>query len=168
MNNFVRRGAAAAILAAAFAAPPAFAADEGSSLQVNATVTANCSVSTSAVAFGDVDVTSGQAVPGTGSVSVTCTNGTAWTAAADAGAGSGADLATRKLANGANLLNYSLFTDSARTQLWGDGIEGATALFSDTGTGTAQTKTVYGLVAGGQTGAPAGEYADTVQVTVSY
>ncbi|HEY5723495.1 MAG TPA: spore coat U domain-containing protein [Allosphingosinicella sp.] len=168
MKNIVRCGTAAAILAATFAAVPASAADANSSLDVNATVSANCTVSTSAVAFGNVDVTSGQSVQGTGSVSVTCTNGTAWTAAADAGAGSGADLAIRKMANGANLLNYSLFTDSARTQLWGDGFEGATATFSDTGTGTAQAKTVYGLIPAGQTGVPAGEYADTVQVTVSY
>jgi spore coat protein U-like protein len=168
MKNIVRRGAAAAFLIVAFAAAPAFAADASASLDVNATVSANCTVSTSAVAFGDVDVTSGQAAQGTGSVSVTCTSGTAWTAAADAGAGLGADLATRKMADGANLLDYSLFTDSARTQLWGDGVEGTTATFADTGTGTAQTKTVYGLIAAGQTGVPAGEYADTVQVTVSY
>jgi spore coat protein U-like protein len=168
MKNIVRCGAAAAAFAAAFAGAPAFATNAGSSLEVNATVTANCTVSTSAVAFGNVDVTSGQAVQGTGSVNVTCTNGTAWTAAADAGAGSGADLATRKMASGANLLNYSLFTDSARTQVWGDGVEGATATFTGTGTGTAQTKTVYGLIPAGQTGVAAGDYADTVQVTVSY
>ncbi|MBV9883503.1 MAG: spore coat protein U domain-containing protein [Sphingomonadaceae bacterium] len=166
MKNIVRCGVAAA-LTAAFAAP-AFATDANSSLGVNASVTANCTVSTSPVAFGNVDVTSGQAVQGTGSVSVTCTNGTAWTAAADAGAGSGADLATRKMANGADLLNYGLFTDAARTQPWGDGVEGATALFSGTGTGTPQTDTVYGLIPAGQTGVPAGDYADTVQVTVSY
>ena len=168
MRNIVRCGTAAAVLAVAFAAAPAFATDTGASLDVNATVSANCTVSTSAVAFGDVDVTSGQAVQGTGDISVTCTSGTAWTAAADSGAASGADLATRKMANGANLLNYRLFTDSARTQLWGDGVEGATATFSDTGSGTAQTKTVYGLIPAGQTGVPAGEYADTVLVTVSY
>ena len=167
MNNLVRCGVAAA-LAAAVSASPAFAADTGSSLGVNATVSANCSVSTTPVAFGTVDATSGQAVQGTGSISVTCTNGTAWTASADAGAGSGADLVTRRMADGANLLDYSLYTDSARTQLWGDGIEGVTALFSDTGSGVAQIKTVYGLIQGGQTGAPAGEYVDTVQVTVTY
>ncbi|MBV9930631.1 MAG: spore coat protein U domain-containing protein [Alphaproteobacteria bacterium] len=166
MKNFVR-GAAAALVAA-LAGAPAFATDATSSLDVNATVTANCTVSTSAVAFGNVDVTSGQAVQGTGSVSVTCTNGTAWSAAADAGAGSGADLSHRKMASGANLLGYSLFIDSSRTQLWGDGVEGATSTFSGTGTGSAQIKTVYGLIPAGQTGAPAGEYADTVQVTISY
>jgi spore coat protein U-like protein len=168
MNNIVRRGAVAAALTVASAAAPAFATNATSSLDVSASVTANCTVSTAAVAFGDVDVTSGQAVQGTGSVSVTCTNGTPWTAVADAGAGTGADLSTRKMASGANLLNYSLFTDSARTQVWGDGVSGATATLSDTGTGTAQTKTVYGVIPAGQTGIPAGDYADTVQVTVAY
>jgi spore coat protein U-like protein len=167
MKNILRCGTAAALLTAAIGATPAFATDANSSLAVNASVTANCTVSTSAVAFGNVDVTSGQAVQGTGSVSVTCTNGTAWTAAADAGAGTGADLATRKMANGADLLDYSLFTDSARTQTWGDG-QGATTTFAATGTGTAQVKTVYGLIPAGQTGVAAGDYADTVQVTVSY
>jgi spore coat protein U-like protein len=168
MKNIVHYGTAAAALAAALVAAPAFAADTGATLDVNATVTADCTVSTAAVAFGNVDVTSGQAVQGTGSVSVTCTNGTAWTAAADEGAGSGAGLATRKMTNGAELLNYSLFTDSARTQIWGDGVAGATTTFAGTGTGTAQTKTVYGLIPAGQTGISAGEFADTVQVTVFY
>ena len=167
MNNIVRRGAVAAALSVASAAP-AFATNATSSLDVSASVTANCTVSTAPVAFGDVDVTSGQAVQGTGSVSVTCTNGTPWTAVADAGAGTGADLSTRKMANGTNLLDYRLFTDSARTQVWGDGVSGATATLSDTGTGTAQTKTVYGVIPAGQTGIPAGDYADTVQVTVAY
>jgi spore coat protein U-like protein len=167
MKNIVRCGVAAA-LAAAVAASPAYATDTTSSLGVSSTVTANCTVSTLPVAFGNVDVTSGQAVQGTGSISVTCTSGTAWTAAANAGAGTGADLSTRKMANGANLLNYSLYTDSARTLIWGDGVAGATATFGDTGTGTAQTKTVYGLIPAAQTGVPAGAYADTVQVTVTY
>ncbi|WP_332812470.1 Csu type fimbrial protein [Sphingomonas sp.] len=168
MKNIIRCGAAAAALTVALAAAPAFAAEAGSSLGVEANVTANCTVSTLPVAFGNVDVTSGQAVQGTGSISVTCTSGTAWSAEADAGTGLGADLALRKMANGANLLNYSLFTDSARTQIWGDGLEGATATFEDTGTGTTQTQTVYGLIPAGQTGLPAGAYADTVQVTVFY
>ena len=79
-----------------------------------------------------------------------------------------ADLATRKMTSGANLLNYKLFTDSARTQIWGDGVEGETVMFADTGTGTAQSNTVYGLIPASQTGAPAGVYEDTVSVTVRY
>jgi spore coat protein U-like protein len=168
MKNILRYGIAAAALTAGLVAAPSFAADTSANLGVNATVTADCTVATSPVAFGNVNVTSGQAVQGTGSVSVTCTSGTPWTAAADAGIGTGADLATRKMADGANLLNYSLFTDSARTASWGDGVAGATTTLAGTGTGTVQTKTVYGLIPGGQTGVSAGEYEDTVQVTVFY
>ena len=44
---------------AAIAAQPALASTAGGNLDVSATVTSNCSVSTSPVAFGNVDVTTG-------------------------------------------------------------------------------------------------------------
>lgn len=158
----------AALMVGAVVAQPALAADTTSSMDVNATVTANCVVSTTAVAFGNVDVTAGTNVDGTGAFSVTCTSGTAWAASADAGSGTGATLDTRKMANGANLLNYALYTDSARTTVWGDAATVATAKVSGTGSGSAQSNTIYGRVASGQTSLPAGAYADTVTVTVTY
>ena len=45
---------------------------------------------------------------------------------------------------------------------------GSTATIGDTGTGSAQAVTIYGRVGSGQTSAPAGSYADTVSVTVTY
>lgn len=162
-----RRAAFAGAVFAACAASPAFASTTaGNTLGVSATVTSNCSVSTSPVAFGNVDVTTGSAVNGSGNLLVTCTNGTAWSAAADAGLGTGASLATRKMASGADLLDYALYTDSGRTTLFGDGVTGATV--DDTGTGSQQSKTVYGKVLASQQSAPAGSYADTVTVTVTY
>ncbi len=160
----------AAVASAAFAmvALPASPATTTSSLTVNATVTANCTVSTTAVAFGNVNVLSGTNADATGGLSVTCTNGTAWSASADAGAGTGASLATRKMVSGANLLNYALYTDSARTTVWGDAATTATVKFSGTGTGAAQASTIYGRVPSGQTSVPAGSFADTVTVTVTY
>ncbi len=158
----------AAVAALAIAAFPAAAATTTSSLAVDATVTANCSVSTTAVSFGSVNVLSGTNADATGGLSVTCTSGTAWSASADAGAGTGATLATRKMASGANLLNYALYTDSARTTVWGDAATTATVKYSGTGTGAAQANTIYGRVASGQTSVPAGSYADTVTVTVTY
>lgn len=131
-------------------------------------MTANCSVSTTAVGFGNVNVLSGTNADATGGLSVTCTNGTAWTATADAGAGTGATLATRKMASGTNLLNYALYTDSARSVVWGDAADTTTAKISGTGTGSAQASTIYARVPSGQTSAPAGSYADTVTVTVTY
>ena len=149
-------------------ASPAFAADTGSTLGVSATVSSNCVVSTSALAFPTVDVTSGAAVDGTGAISVTCTSGTAWTASADAGEGTGTSLVTRKMESGANLLNYVLYTNVGRTTIWGDAVGGTTATIGGTGTGAAQSSTIYGRVPAGQTSLPAGAYADTVAVTVSY
>lgn len=169
-TNLTGARAAGALLlaAAAFGLPTAAtAATVGSSLGVNATVTANCTISTSALAFGNVNTLSGSNVDGTGGLSITCTNGTGWSASAGVGGGSGATFASRKMAQGSDLLNYSLYTDSARSSVWGDGT-GSTSLFSGTGTGSSQAVTVYGRVPSGQTSVPAGSYADTVAVTVTY
>ena len=155
------------VLGAATFSTPALAGTASSTLSVNATVTANCTVSTTALNFGSVNTLSASAVDGTGGVTVTCTNGSAWTAAADAGSGTGATLATRRLTSGGNALNYALYTDAGRSTVWGDGT-GSTATVGNTGSGSAQTFTVYGRIAGGQNGAPAGTYADTVSVTITY
>jgi spore coat protein U-like protein len=153
--------------AAALGATPALADSKQTSLGVSATVNANCTVSANAVGFGDVDTLSASAVNGSGSVVVTCTNGTGWTAAADIGAGSGATFATRRMTVSGNTLNYTLYRDSGRTQVWGDGT-GSTFTVAGTGSGSAQTITVYGQIPGGQSSAPAGLYTDTVGVTITY
>jgi spore coat protein U-like protein len=157
----------ALIAAGVLAASPAAAGTAGGTLAVSATVTANCTVSTSALAFGNVDVTAGTNVDSTGGLSVTCTNGTTWAASAGIGTGTGATFANRRMANGSNLLDYNIYTTAGRTTVWGDGTA-STATIGGTGTGTAQSVTVYGRVSSGQTGVPAGAYADTVAVTITY
>lgn len=158
---------AGAVLVAA-AASPALAAEASSSLDVSADVTENCVVSTTPLDFGDVDVTSGAVDNGTGGISVTCTNETGWSAAADAGTGVGATLVTRKMTGGAELLDYKLYTDAGRTILWGDGVGGTTATIDDTGTGSAQSKVIYASILAGQTSVSTGAFADAVAVTVTY
>lgn len=167
VNRVLRGVVVGGLVVAAISAQPAFAATTSSDLDVSATVTSNCVVSTSPIAFGDVNVTTNTDVDGTGGISVTCTNGTAWAAAADAGTGVGADLSVRKMTSGANLLNYALFTDSGRTTVWGDGVDTSSTI-TGTGTGSAQASTIYGRVLSGQTAALAGSYADTVTVTLTY
>ena len=167
MFNKTTAGLGAGLLCAVLAATPASAATTSTTLNVSATVTANCTVSSSAVAFGNVNPLSGSDVDASGGITVTCTNGTAWVASAGLGAGAGATFASRKMTAGANLLNYSLYTDAGRTSVWGDGT-GSTATFSNTGSGLAQAVTVYGRVPSGQTTVPPGSYADTVSVTVTY
>jgi spore coat protein U-like protein len=162
-----RLGAAFVIPACALAPNAAVAATASSSIGVSATVSAACTVSTSSVGFGTVDTTSGSNVDAAGSISVTCTNGTTWSAAAGAGGGSGATMANRKMTSGANTLGYTLYTDSGRSTVWGDGTL-STGLLTGTGTGTSQSASVYGRIFANQTGVPAGSYADTVSVTVTY
>ncbi|WP_167737579.1 Csu type fimbrial protein [Sphingomonas parva] len=170
-RNVFNLSRAGAVLAAAgalgFGAAPAFAQTASSSLDVSATVTANCTVTTSPIAFGAVNTLSSSNVDGTGGVTVTCTNGTAWAASADAGSGTGATLGNRRMTAGSNQLSYNLYTDSGRSSVWGDGT-GSTATVANTGTGLAQDFTVYGRVAAGQTSVPAGSYSDTVAVTITY
>ena len=163
-----RAAGALLLIPAAALLPGAAHADTASStLSVSATVTANCTVSTSALAFGNVNTLSGTNVDGSGGLSVTCTNGTAWTASAGVGAGSGASFAARRMSAGGDLLNYNLYTNSARSTVWRDGTA-STATVGGTGSGTTQAVTIYGRVNSGQTSAPAGSYADTVAVTVTY
>jgi len=164
-----RKAAVAAALAATGLAAPAWAQTTTGNLNTSATVTENCTLTTTAVAFGNVDTTSALNVDATGGISVTCTSGLPWAASADKGAETTASLTVRKMKDsGTNLLNYALYTDSGRTTVWGDGVGGTTATISDTGSGAAQAKTIYARVPGGQSTVPAGAYSDTVVVTVTY
>ena len=155
------------LAAAALASMPAAAQTVSSTLDVDANVTANCTVSTSQLDFGDVNPIDGSNYDSTGGLTVTCTNGTDWDAAADVGIGAGATFGARRMTNGGNTLAYSIYTDAARTTIWGDGT-GATATIGNSGTGLAQAVTVYGRVPLGQTSVPPGAYDDDVTVTVSY
>lgn len=168
LNPFrIKAAALCGLVAAAVATSPAQAGTQSSSLGVSATVNANCTISTSALNFGSIDTLSASPVDGTGGVTIACTNGSSWTATANAGTGSGATLASRRMTSGSNTLTYSLYTDAARTTVWGDGT-GSTGTITNTGTGTAQNVTIYGRVPASQTGVPAGAYTDTVSVTVTY
>jgi spore coat protein U-like protein len=137
------------------------------SIGVSATVSSSCSVTGNAVNFGAVAPLSGSNFDASGSIVVTCTNGTAWTASAAAGNGTGATVAARKMTATPNVLSYNLYIDSGHATVWGDGTL-STSTISGTGTGTAQTTTIYGRVPLGQTSVPAGSYSDSVSVTITY
>lgn len=158
--------ASGALVAVAMPAPAA-AGTQSATMGVSATVTANCTISTTPVAFGSVNTLSGANVDANGTVTVSCTAGAPWTLSADAGGGSGATMAVRRMTFGANTLNYTIHTTAGHGTVWGNGTS-STATIGGTGTGAAQSVTVYGRVFSGQTGVPAGSYSDTVNVTVTY
>jgi len=162
-SAFILAGSAAVSLGAPTGA---LAGTQSTNMGVSATVTANCTISTTPVAFGSVDTLAGNH-DATGSVSISCTNGAPWSATANAGAGSGATLPVRRMTSGANTLAYSLYIDSSHASIWGSG-SGGTSAVTGTGSGSAQSFTIYGRVPSGQSSVPAGTYTDTVSVTVTY
>ncbi len=133
-----------------------------STLLVTATVSAACVVSTTPVAFGVYNPTAGTVLDGSGKVSVLCTNGTNYSVSLDGGGQ--ADVLGRAMSNGADFLQYQLYSDAARVAVWGTtGGE----LVNATGTGLLVDHTVYGRVAASQN-VTQGSYTDTVNVTVTY
>ena len=83
---------------------------------------------------------------------------------------SGNQLLRTMLAGGADILNYNLFRDPARTQIWGDGTPPTFVVIgSRTGVGrpTVNVHSLYGRVFSGQTPNP-GSYADNLLVTVLF
>jgi spore coat protein U-like protein len=169
VSTRLRVAAGAAVLALLAGAQPVFAQSVSANLGASATVTKNCTVSTSPVQFGSVNVTLGSAVDATGNLSITCTSGTAWTAAAFEGNGAGASMQgeRRMTSSSSELLKYNLFVDSARSIIWTDDDTSSNA-FSGTGTGSAQSKTIYARVMAGQTSVKAASYSDTVVISVQY
>jgi|SRR5262245_14205463 len=141
------------------------AATATSSFSVTITLAATCTVaSPNTLDFGTQGVLSAN-VDQTTTFTVTCTNTTPYTVALDAGTGSGATVATRKMTSGAATVNYTLYRDAGRTNVWG--VTTGTDTVAGTGNGAAQTLTVYGRVPSQTTPAP-GTYTDTINVTVTY
>ena len=155
-------GAAALLAGAMLATSPAQASTSTASMAVSATVPSTCSISANALAFGNY---SSAQTDGSTTLSVTCANSTTYTVALDAGTGTGATVTTRKMTSGAQTLNYSLYTDSARSSVWGTTT--GTNTVAGTGTGSAQSLTVYGRIPGSQTPQP-GSYTDTITATITY
>jgi spore coat protein U domain-containing protein, fimbrial subunit CupE1/2/3/6 len=154
-----------------------------STLTALASVNTNCSVATSAVAFGTYDPITVNAPPAsggvdlnaTGSITVTCVKGTAPTIGLDLGAH--ASGSTRQMLSGAaNFLTYELYQPPNNaagtacafpgTTVWGTA---GVNLFSPSAAPSkaARIYNICGTVAAGQNPA-IGTYADAVVATVTF
>ncbi len=110
-----------------------------------------CTVTTSGTAFGAYSGGATQPRDTSGTILVTCkgsgeNNQLSYTIKLSLGGGT---LSLRKMTSGKSSLTYDLYTDVARTQLWGDGT-GGTTYVSDSVTlvnsGSTKTYTVYGRI----------------------
>jgi spore coat protein U-like protein len=159
-------------MATSFGGRSASAATETGTLAVSATVSASCLVSTAAVNFGNYDpLTTHATAPldGAGSVIIRCADGLAVNVrlglSAVAVTGSVDDAPLREMAGpGGDRLAYNLFTDPARTDVWGN--TAATGVGA-TGDGLDQALPIYGQIPAGQNRA-SGVYNDTVTASVVF
>ena len=155
--------------ALAVASGTAHALTRTTTFGVSAVVNPNCLVSAQPLAFGGYDGT--VAKTATSDITVRCSNQTTYTGGLSTGGGT---FAQRLLAgSGADRLQYNLYTTVAAATIWGDGTLG-TGTVAGMGAGmsaaNAQTHTVFGQLPDNafNQGAPSGNYADTITVTITY
>jgi spore coat protein U-like protein len=136
-----------------------------SKFTVQVTIGAACTINSApTLDFGSQGVLTAN-VDQTSTLDIQCTNSTPYTIGLDAGTGTGATVAVRKMTSGVNTVNYMLYSDSSRTSVWGNTV--GTDTLANSGNGASQYYTVYGRVPAQTTPAP-GTYTDTVTVTVAY
>jgi spore coat protein U-like protein len=127
---------------------------------------AGCTISTSSVSFGTYNVFNTPPLDTTGSITFNCTDNANITIKLDKGGA--ATFNPRRMLNGSVQLNYNLYTDAARTTIWGDG-SGGTSYYSNPSTPQDQnvSVTVYGRIPARQD-VSAGSYTNAVVATVSW
>jgi len=135
-------------------------------------LTTSCVVGASGVAFNMYDPIGGALRDSSGTITVYC-NGdqgvqVSYTIVLTAGSGS---YSARTISLSGVAINYNLYTDAARTLVWGDGTSGTniiTGTVTLTGSTTSTSHTVYGRIPASQTQARAGQYSDTLTVQLTY
>jgi spore coat protein U-like protein len=159
--------ALAALVALAGMIIPTFeaAANDTAILSVSASIDAGCTVTGGTLEFNVVNPSMGRFADGSftvecasvASLSITLSGGNAATAS------------TRRMerVGGGGHLEYALFKDVNRTLAWGNGAFGTAHVVDVTTAGTPQTVTVFGSIPNNQGSPPAGEYTDSVTITIS-
>ncbi len=104
------------------------------------------------------------AIVTTATVSPQCTNTTPYQIGLNNGQNALGNVRRMRSPAG-NFVSYELYRNNGRTLRWGNAVNSDTV--NQTGSGSPQSTTMYGRVPA-QTSAPAGNYSDTVTVTITY
>jgi spore coat protein U-like protein len=120
------------------------------------------------VSFGAYDALNTSPLDQTGSITFQCTDLGAGTVTVDLSTGNSGSYAAREMRKGADSLQYNLYRDVSRTQIWGDGTAGTFHFgpFAPTD-GVDETVTIFGRVPARQS-SPVGTYTDTVVATINF
>ncbi|MGH8626182.1 MAG: Csu type fimbrial protein [Gammaproteobacteria bacterium] len=132
----------------------------------------SCDVNATPVSFGSYNVFNASPLDATGTITVHCTNLLSLFVnyTVKLSKGLSGSYAPRQMANGANRLNYNLYTDATRLTVWGDGSAGTSFIsngFLVVLLGVTVNHTVYGRVPALQNVA-VGSYSDNITVTLTF
>ena len=139
----------------------------------------DCTIAATGVSFGVYDPSASAPSLSTGSVAVTCfytgpggADSTNYSVTLSTG--SSGTYAPRQLSAGTSSLNYNLFRDSGRSQIWGNGTAGTSIVTGSIKVGPGagnNTRTanhpVYGRIPA-QQDPDTGNYGDTIVVTLTF
>jgi len=170
MRNFASLAALAAA-ALALGLSSAHAQTASGNLSITFNLGASCTTAqVTPVTFPGAATGTIAAETATGSISVNCTSGALYNVGLDAGLhpSTAGNTSTRRMAGTVNTtkyVTYDLWQDSGDSTHWGN--TPPTDTVGGTGTGSAQTISVYGKIPA-QTEATADAYADTVGITVYF
>jgi len=139
---------------------------------------ADCSVSTTGVAFGIYDPTTAAATDSVGNLTLLCTHvsggGQRVNYSVALSTGSSGTFTQRLMRAGTSTLNYNLFDTAARARIWGDGSAGTVVISDGFAVGPGQGNNrrevvypIYGRIPAQQAVAT-GNYSDTIVVTLTF
>jgi spore coat protein U-like protein len=128
---------------------------------------ASCTISATSVNFGSYNVFNGTALNSTGRITYRC-NASAANVSISLSKGASSTYNPRTLRKGAEPLNYNLYRNAARTNIWGDGT-GGTSVYTraDPPNNSNVNVTIYGRIPAGQD-VSAGSFSDTIAATINF
>lgn len=138
-----------------------------SSLVLPTVAFANCTInSVTGLSFGAYSSSSPSASDATGQMVFVCTN-VQGAITIRLSTGNAGRFTPRQMTSGRGRLDYNLYIDAARTQIWGDGSGGSSLRTLVPVNNAPTTLEIFGRIPSRQF-VPAGIYSDTIVVTLEY
>jgi spore coat protein U-like protein len=138
-----------------------------STTSVFAQLAPSCTISVTSVAFGSYNVFTTTPADSTCTITYRC-NSAAANISIALSDGSSSTSSPRTMRKGAEVLNYNLYQNAARTNIWGDGT-GGTLIYTQGNPPNNQnvSVTVYGRIPA-QQDVSSGNYTDTVSAVINF
>jgi len=127
----------------------------------------SCTISATSVNFGNYNVFAGAALDSTGTISYRC-NAAAANITIALSRGTSSTYTPRTMALSGEIMNYNLYTNAARTTIWGDGTGGTAVHFQGNPPNNSNVNvTIFGRIPAGQD-VRAGSFTDTISATINF